>query len=410
MLLALLCLVLGALTSYVKARAEGVGIPCDVGLVERLERLLLVLFGTGLAGLGVPYALHVGPVGAARRQRDHRRAAFRRGAPGRRRPAAARPGDPTARAVSGDLRSRLTDLGFAAGWRAVRMLPEPVAHTLFDRGGRWAARHPGAGVRQLRANLGVATGGRLSEAELTDLTVRAMQSYARYWQEAFRLPALDHKRIVRETQIVGIENLNKVRADGRGVILALPHSGNWDAGALWFTDWLGEPFMTVAERLQPESLYRRFLEYRESLGMRVVPLTGGERPSAAVLRDWLAEGRSACLLVDRDFGPAGIPVTFFGRPTTMPSGPALLADRTNAAVIPAICQFNGRGWRIVFHPEVPVAGPGRLRDRVASAMQGVADGFTASIADQPEDWHMLGGIWADVPPDPARRPAEPGPG
>jgi CDP-diacylglycerol--glycerol-3-phosphate 3-phosphatidyltransferase len=60
MLLALLCLVLGVLTSYVKARAEGVGIACNVGIVERLERLLLVLFGTGLAGLGVPYALHVG--------------------------------------------------------------------------------------------------------------------------------------------------------------------------------------------------------------------------------------------------------------------------------------------------------------------------------------------------------------
>ena len=59
-LLALLCLVLGVLTSYVKARAEGVGLSCDVGIVERLERLLLVLFGTGLSGIGVPYALQVG--------------------------------------------------------------------------------------------------------------------------------------------------------------------------------------------------------------------------------------------------------------------------------------------------------------------------------------------------------------
>ena len=59
-LLALLCLVLGVLTSYVKARAEGVGLTCNVGIVERVERLLLVLFGTGLSGLGVPYALHVG--------------------------------------------------------------------------------------------------------------------------------------------------------------------------------------------------------------------------------------------------------------------------------------------------------------------------------------------------------------
>jgi CDP-diacylglycerol--glycerol-3-phosphate 3-phosphatidyltransferase len=59
-LLALLCLVLGVVTSYVKARAEGVGLSCDVGIVERVERLLLVLVGTGLSGLGVPYALHVG--------------------------------------------------------------------------------------------------------------------------------------------------------------------------------------------------------------------------------------------------------------------------------------------------------------------------------------------------------------
>jgi CDP-diacylglycerol--glycerol-3-phosphate 3-phosphatidyltransferase len=58
-LLALLCLVLGMLTSYVKARAEGAGLRCDVGLVERTERLVLVLVGTGFAGLGVPYALHV---------------------------------------------------------------------------------------------------------------------------------------------------------------------------------------------------------------------------------------------------------------------------------------------------------------------------------------------------------------
>lgn len=57
-LLALVCLVLGVLTSYVKARAEGVGLTCDVGIVERTERLIIVLVGTGLAGLGVPFAVH----------------------------------------------------------------------------------------------------------------------------------------------------------------------------------------------------------------------------------------------------------------------------------------------------------------------------------------------------------------
>jgi KDO2-lipid IV(A) lauroyltransferase len=134
--------------------------------------------------------------------------------------------------------------------------------------------------------------------------------------------------------------------------------------------------------------------------MRVVPLTGGERPSSTVLREWHEAGGSSCLLVDRAFGRAGVPVEFFGRPATMPPGPAVLAEQTGAAIIPAVCQFDGRGWRIVFHPEVPVAGPGRLRDRAAAAMQGVADAFTASIGEQPEDWHMLGRIWSDVPPDP----------
>jgi lauroyl/myristoyl acyltransferase len=298
-----------------------------------------------------------------------------------------------------ELSARLTDLGFAAGWQAVRMLPKPAERRVFDRAGTWAARKQGKGVRQLRANLRVATKDRLTDPELDALLDRAMRSYARYWQEAFRLPSMDHRRIVAETQIVGIEHLERARDEGRSLILALPHSGNWDAAAVWFIDWLDGPFMTVAERLEPESLYQRFLDYRESLGMRVVPLTGGKRPSATVLREWHDAGGSSCLLVDRDFGRSGAPVSFFGRPTTMPSGPGLLADQTGAAIIPAVCRFDGRGWRITFSAEVPVTGPGRLRDRIAGAMQGLADAFTAGIAEQPEDWHMLGRIWADVGPD-----------
>jgi KDO2-lipid IV(A) lauroyltransferase len=308
--------------------------------------------------------------------------------------------------VSAPLRQRLvdqlTDTGFAAGWRLVRILPEPAARALFEGGARRAARKPGKGTRQLRANLRAATGGRLSEVELDELTASALSSYARYWREAFRLPSLKSEWICAHTDSPGVEHMEKARRDGRGVILALPHSGNWDAAAVWFIDWLGGPFMTVAERLKPESLYRRFLAYRETLGMRVVPLTGGERPSATVLREWLDAGGSACLLVDRDLGASGVPVTFFGRQTTMPGGAALLAEQTGAALIPIVCQFTPHGWRLDIHPEVPMEGPARLRDRVAAAMQSVATAFETSIADQPEDWHMLGRIWADVPPDPER--------
>jgi lauroyl/myristoyl acyltransferase len=308
--------------------------------------------------------------------------------------------------VTGSLRARLaagaTDAGFAAGWHAVRMLPEPAARGAFDRAGRWAAGREGKGTRQLRANLRVATGGRLPEPELAELTTRALRSYARYWQEAFRLPTLSSERIVGGTEVVGLEHLQKARDSGRGLVMVLPHSGNWDAAGVWFVDFLGGPFMTVAERLKPESLYRRFLDYRESLGMRVVPLTGGPRPSTEVLRDWLEQAGVICLLVDRNLGSGGVPVSFFGRTATMPGGGALLAAQTGSALIPTVCQFTGRGWRLVFSPEIPVEGPGRLKDRVTGAMQAVADAFAESIGRQPEDWHMLGRIWGDVPPDPVQ--------
>jgi KDO2-lipid IV(A) lauroyltransferase len=236
-----------------------------------------------------------------------------------------------------------------------------------------------------------------------------VQSYARYWQEAFRLPSLGTDRVVGNSALPGREHLERVRAEGRPLVLALPHSGNWDAAAVWLLDWLQGPFMTVVERLQPESLFRRFLEYRESLGMRVVPLTGGERSSSAELTDWVRAGGSVCLLVDRDLGGNGVPVSFFGRRTTMPGGAALLAAQTGAALVPAVCQFAGDGWRFVVHPEVPLDaaahGSPRLRDRVTGAMQQVAAAFETSIAAQPEDWHVLGRIWPDVGPDPV--PAEP---
>lgn len=300
---------------------------------------------------------------------------------------------------AGDLRERLADGGYAAGWGVVKLLPEPVARGAFAAGGSLAARRGGRRARQLRANLRVATGDTLDPAALDALTERAMRSYARYWAEAFRLPTLDTARLVTASTMAGREHLEQARTAGRGIVLALPHSGNWDVAGVWLVDWLGGPFVTVAERLKPESLYRRFLDYREELGMRVVPLTGGERPSSVVLREWLTGGGTTCLLVDRDLGRGGVSVRLFGRPTTMPGGPALLAAQTGAALLPAVCQFDGAGWRFVVHPPVPVEGPGRLRERVTGAMQQVADAFAATIAEQPEDWHVLGRIWDDVGPD-----------
>ena len=136
---------------------------------------------------------------------------------------------------------------------------------------------------------------------------------------------------------VGAANTSAAGLDaGRGAIMALPHSGNWDMAGVWLAQNFGT-FTTVAERLKPESLYQRFLDYRESLGFEVLPLTGGERPPFEVLAERLRDNGIVCLMADRDLTRTGVQVDFFGEPTRMPAGPAKLAIETGAALLPAHC-------------------------------------------------------------------------
>lgn len=291
------------------------------------------------------------------------------------------------------LSERAQDLGFAAGWWMVRMLPSRVADTTFSLGGDLAASRGGPGVKRLRRNLARVV-PQASDAELDELTRRAMRSYARYWREAFRLPSMDLEDLARRfgDGVEGAENLHAALRAGNGAIIALPHSGNWDAAGVWVVKTFGR-FTTVAERLKPESLYRRFVQYRESLGFEILPLTGGP-PVFPILAERLRANRIVCLLADRDLTTSGIPVTFFGGATRMPAGPAILAAQTGAALLPITTWFTDDGWGLRFHPRIRV----NSLDEVASATQRLADVFAGDIAAHPADWHMLQNLWlADLP-------------
>jgi phosphatidylinositol dimannoside acyltransferase len=300
------------------------------------------------------------------------------------------------------VKERLVDLGFAAGWAAVKALPEPVAARAFAAGADLALRRRGPGVRRLEGNLRRVVGGQPSPR----LMRAALRSYARYWLETFRLPVMDKAALAAATQerLEGMDVLDKAYADGRGVVAVLPHSGNWDVAAVWLIAH-GIPFTTVVERLRPESLYRRFVAYRESLGMEVLPLTGGPRPASEVLAERLRAGGMVCLVGDRDLTRGGVQVDFFGEPATMPAGPALLAVTTGAALMPVGLWYEGARCGVRLHPIVPVPAQGRLRERVQAATQAVADRFAADIAQHPEDWHMLQRLWlADRGPALAPQP------
>jgi len=308
------------------------------------------------------------------------------------------------------LAERASTVAFRAGWLAVRLIPEPMARWIFTQIADYLWRRQGKSVRQLAANLRRVR-PHATEAELRQLTRAGMRSYLRYWVEAFRLPTMRSERITSGMSVDGEEQtgLMHIKA-GRGVVFALPHTGNVDLAAAWImTRGFGQ-ISVIAERLKPEAVFRQFVAYRESLGMEVVPHTGGPSPFG-VMAQRLRAGRLVCLVADRDLSAGGVEVEFFGEPARIGAGPAALAVRTGAALMPVVLWFAGDSWRGYIYPEIPVPPDGTRPEKVAAMSQQLAAAWQAGIAEHPQDWHMLQKVFvADLdatrlpPPDPASSP------
>ena len=293
------------------------------------------------------------------------------------------------------MRERLTDSLYGVGWGAVQRLPEGAARAL-GRGIADAAwRRRGAGVLRLEANLARVVPG-ASPQRLRALARAGMRSYLRYWMEVFRLPTLSRERIRSSFDPSGAHHLLDGMKDGRGAILALPHMANWDLAGAWVVTELHLPFVTVAERLRPETLYDRFVAFREGLGMEVLPHTGGS--SFGRLARRLRSGGLVALVADRDLSQSGVEVSFFGETARMPGGPAMLAQQTGALLLPVGLWYDDTPvMKGRVHPPIPVPAEGTRAEKTAVMTQALADCFAADIAAHPQDWHMLQPLWpADV--------------
>lgn len=229
-----------------------------------------------------------------------------------------------------------------------------------------------------------------SPSQLRRLVRGVFESYGRYWVELFRLPAETPASIEAGMRVDGLEHLEVAFAEGRGVILAVPHLGGWDWGGAWLAVRGFKP-VAVAEALQPEALFRWFVEVRERLGMEIV--RADREAGTAVLRA-VRSGRTVTLVADRDILGSGVEVEFFGERTTLPAGPATLALRTGAPLLPAAVYFEGRGGhRGVVRPPLAVERTGRLRDDVARVTQALAGELETLIRRAPEQWHLLQPNW-----------------
>ncbi|HEV3226538.1 MAG TPA: phosphatidylinositol mannoside acyltransferase [Acidimicrobiales bacterium] len=279
---------------------------------------------------------------------------------------------------------------FKVGSAVARAMPDVVADGLARVAGFGAAQVSPERRAQVERNLRRIHGSGLRGLELRRAVDATFESYARYWAESFRLPGTSPAVLDAGMSYRGLGHLDDGLARGKGVILALPHLGGWEWAGFWVAAVRHDPITVVVEALDPPELFEWFVGLRRSFGMNIVAL--GPDAAAQVARA-LKANHIVCLLCDRDIGGSGIEVDFFGERTTLPAGPATLALRSGAPLLPTAAYFQGRGHLGVCRSPVPTERTGRLRDDVARVTQLLAHELEALIRVAPEQWHLMQPNW-----------------
>jgi len=279
---------------------------------------------------------------------------------------------------------------YKLGARLARLVPRPVA----ARGARGVGRLAGHLAKERRAQVERnlrRVDPTLSGDRLRRLVDETFESYARYYEESFRLPGTSAAELDAGFLVEGWEHLEAAFDAGKGAIMALPHLGGWEWSGFWLTQVKGRPVTAVVERLDPPALFDWFVELRQSFGFEIVAL--GPDAGTATVRA-LKANHALALLCDRDLTGGGPEVEFFGERTTLPGGPATLALRTGAPIVPTAVYFDGPSSRTgVMLPALDTTRQGKLRDDVQRVTQDLAHALEVLIRRAPEQWHLLQPNW-----------------
>ena len=280
---------------------------------------------------------------------------------------------------------------YSALWRLVRLLPERSAYKLFEGVSVLAYSRNGKRVQRLRANYRKIKPN-VNEEELEILVRAGLSSAMRYWCETFRISDWSRERILNSTMTKNEEFLFEPIRSQRGVIVAVPHAGNWDHAGAYFCA-KGARVNTVAEHLKPEKLFRKFLAHRERMGMNVLDLSAGV---IGDLEKILHEKKEMVALVsDRDLSKSGIEVNFFGATARMPAGPAILAYNTGADLITAYVAYRPEGIEVFFTPPVHINKNVERSEEIVRVTQVIASRFEDAISKDLTSWHMQQRIFID---------------
>lgn len=286
------------------------------------------------------------------------------------------------------MKELLAYLGLRAGVGLVGALPGRVVRALGRGFGAVWGVVDADRTRMARRHMSRVLG---NGGDLDGASREIMRSYGRYYAEALWVRAKRVPGMLDDTEVQGLERILEAKELGRGMIYALPHTGNWEAAAP-VSAREGIPVVAVAEVLPNRRITDWFTAMRAECGIEIVLATGGLEVMRR-LEEALGENKAVALLSDRDLRGKGVEVDFFGEKTTMPPGPATLAVRTGAPLFPVGCYFTENGYRVVVRPALETPMEGTKSERVATLTQALADELEDLIGQSPEQWHLVVPNW-----------------
>jgi phosphatidylinositol dimannoside acyltransferase len=285
-------------------------------------------------------------------------------------------------------------------WRAfkvvqsvVERLPRKWAYALAVMAARFAYWFSPLARPRLEFNLKVACPD-IDDRELKHLTWLNFRNHAKAYADLMMLPRTDVSSMRALLKVQGMENLERARAVGKGVMAVSCHMGSYEVvSAIWSVTLA--PVSFFAEEMEPRPLFEWYRDTRARLGISVLPLgIGGLRKVTQALRDQ----EMVITAIDRDITGTGQVMPFFGRPAPIPLGPAAIALHRGTPLLP-VCVFRLPDDTYVAEaaPHVIVHPTGDIRADEVTATQELLRHIERFIRQHPEQWHVPHRIWEGSP-------------
>ncbi len=293
-----------------------------------------------------------------------------------------------------------------AAWIACR-LPEAPLLALADFAGRVWYRLAPERRRQARRNLTrvvrwladhdmaspeVREAARDGRA-LNRLVRAAFRHAARYYVQLVRAPLVDAAYLERWLVVETPEILELTLGNPRGALFVGLHMGWFELPAVFAAARTGRPSVVPSETISDPALQRYLVQTRNRMGLELIELSGAKR----LLKEALARGQTVGLLGDRDITGGGIATEFFGAPSPLAAGPALLA--MDSGITPHVFGVwrDGAGVYHVGADAVPFPDEGTRRERVQAYLDAEARSFERHVAAAPEQWlAIFHPLWPDL--------------